>query len=74
MRRLFLAESIIDTLKFGASLYCLTYIGYHAHDDDDDECNDDDDDYDDASGSWLNLLILSSLAGVIMFIIMTMCP
>merc|ERR1719300_1854102 len=27
LRRLFLAESIIDTIKFGASLYCLTYIG-----------------------------------------------
>jgi len=27
LRRLFLAESIIDTLKFGASLYGLTYIG-----------------------------------------------
>jgi len=27
LRRLFLAESILDTAKFGASLYCLTYIG-----------------------------------------------
>lgn len=27
LRRLFLAESIIDTAKFGVSLYCLTYIG-----------------------------------------------
>merc|ERR1719431_2384533 len=27
LRRLFLAESILDTVKFGASLYCLTYIG-----------------------------------------------
>ena len=40
---------IIDTLKFGASLYCLTYIGnhsyYHHHDDnnDEDEHQDDDD-------------------------------
>ena len=29
--------TIINTLKFGASLYCLTYIGYHAYDDDDDD-------------------------------------
>lgn len=27
VRRLFLAESLLDTAKFGASLYCLTYIG-----------------------------------------------
>lgn len=27
LRRLFLAESLVDTAKFGASLYCLTYIG-----------------------------------------------
>lgn len=27
LKRLFLAESILDTAKFGLSLYCLTYIG-----------------------------------------------
>merc|ERR1719147_619221 len=27
LRRLFLAENLIDSAKFGISLYCLTYIG-----------------------------------------------
>jgi len=27
LRRLFLVENMMDTLKFGASLWCLTYIG-----------------------------------------------
>ena len=27
LKRLFMAESILDTAKFGLSLYCLTYIG-----------------------------------------------
>jgi len=27
LRRLFLVENMIDTLKFGMSLWCLTYIG-----------------------------------------------
>ena len=27
LKRLFFCENVIDTAKFGLSLYCLTYIG-----------------------------------------------
>ena len=29
LKRLFFCENIIDTVKFGISLYCLTLIGKH---------------------------------------------